>query len=282
MQSWAMHEQISRNVYLVSILCLVFFLGTRFTCIGLTGGIGAGKTLLSSTLAQYSNVHIIDADAIARKVLEPGTAVYAAIVAKFGESVLCASGERGGRAIDRAALRALISTHGAQGGKAARAWLNQHTHPRIFMRMMAEIAYHRWLLGRTVIVDAPLLFESGLLLQALCCPIVTVGAGPRAQLARVLARDKKANPNLDSEAVLEMMSAQMPLVDKAARSDVVLDNSGGSSLDVVVNRIHYLAVRVLGLRRQEGRDVQDTRRVACGRENCVDLARWIVAEDAVS
>ena len=201
-------------------LCVGFALGRRLVVVGLTGGIAAGKSALSSALAARG-VLVVDADAEARAAVAPGAPALAALVAAFGPAVLRPDG-----GLDRAWLRARIA-----GDARARAAVNAATHPAIARAIVAQVAAQRWLRGRAVVIDAALLFEAGLLYRLLCAPIVCVVAPDDVRAARVAARDGSA-----PELARALVAAQMPQADKAARSHAVVDNSGAQrALDAVAD-----------------------------------------------
>jgi len=176
--------------------------------IGLTGGIASGKSTVAAILRELG-APIVDADVLARQVVEPGQPAYDDIVREFGRDVLAADGS-----IDRKLLGARIF-----GDAAARARLNAITHPRIGAAGQAEIARHVAAGAPVVIYEAALIVENGLWrgLDGL----IVVSASPEAQLARTLARD-----GLDESAARARLAAQLPLADKLAVADHVIDNSG--------------------------------------------------------
>jgi len=123
--------------------------------------------------------------------------------------------------LDRAALRARIAAD-----PAARKAVNHATHPAILVEAFRQVAWHAWLRGARVCVDAPLLFETGPALRLLCHPVIVVAAPPGVQLARARARDGDAAPA--ARAAAGLIAAQMPLMERAARPGVVLlDNGAG-------------------------------------------------------
>jgi len=189
----------------------------RLRVAGLTGGIASGKSRVSRALrAAAPGLVVVDLDELAREVVAPGAAAYRDIVRAFGERVVDAASPD--RALDRAALRALIAE-----SRTARIQLNGITHPRIFRLMMWRVARARWLEGRDVVVEAPLLFESGLLLPLLCSPIVVVAADEAAQTRRLVRRaDGAAGGEAQARA---MIAAQLPLPLKVEVADLVFDNS---------------------------------------------------------
>ena len=196
-------------------LALGFAAGRRAAVVGLTGGIGAGKSALASALrAAAPEVVLLDADVIAREAVAPGSAALAALAAAFGPAALRADG-----ALDRAWLRARIA-----GDAAARATVNGITHPAIARAMLWAVATHRWLRGRTVVLDAALLYEAGTLYRALCRPVIVVVAPDEARVERVRRRD-----GCDADAARAMLAAQMPQARKAALADVDIDNSGDAA-----------------------------------------------------
>ncbi|MFE7119854.1 dephospho-CoA kinase [Streptomyces sp. NPDC057654] len=174
--------------------------------VGLTGGIGAGKSEVSRLLASYGAV-VVDADKIAREVVEPGTPGLAAVAAEFGPEVLAADGS-----LDRPALGAVVF---ADPGR--RAALNAIMHPLVGARS-AELEAAA---GPDAIVvhDVPLLAENGL--APLYEAVVVIDAAPRTQLDR-LVRLRGMTPD-DARA---RMSAQATREERLAVADLVIDNDG--------------------------------------------------------
>jgi dephospho-CoA kinase len=179
--------------------------------IGLTGGIGSGKTLVAR-LFKDLGAAIVDADAIAREVTAPGGPAYEGIVAAFGPGVVHADGT-----LDRKALGDRVFTDAS-----ARLRLNALTHPHIRRRMAEEASRLGSLPGVEVIVlDIPLLLETtdgrDLGLDA----IVVVDADDNVRVGRLVARD-----GLSEVDARRRLVAQMPLREKVARADWVIDNNG--------------------------------------------------------
>jgi len=177
--------------------------------IGLTGGIGSGKSMVAQRLRDLGAA-VVDADAIAREVTAPGGPAYAAIVRAFGQSVLCCDGS-----LDRKALAARVFAD-----EAARRQLNALTHPHIRQRMAEEGARLAATPGVGVVVfDIPLLLETtdgsdlGLV----------VTAADAVRIARLTARD-----GLTPRDARQRLDAQMPLAQKVARADWVIDNNGSA------------------------------------------------------
>jgi dephospho-CoA kinase len=174
--------------------------------VGLTGGIGAGKSEVSRRLASYGAV-VIDADAVAREVVAPGTPGLAEVVREFGPEVLRADGS-----LDRDRLGELVFAD-----ESLRRKLNAIIHPRVGERM-AEL--ERQAGGAPVIVhDVPLLAENHL--AGSFDEVVVVDVPPRIQLER-LARER-GMPRAQAEA---RMRAQAPRDDRLAIATIVVDNSG--------------------------------------------------------
>jgi len=179
--------------------------------IGLTGGMGSGKTLVARALRDLGAA-LVDADAIAREVVAPGLPAYDGIVEAFGRGVLQADST-----IDRAALGARIFRD-----VEARRTLNALTHPHIRHRMAEEATRLSSMPGVDVIVfDIPLLLETTDGRDLDLDGIVVVDAADGARVARLVARD-----GLTQAEARRRIGAQMALRDKVARADWVIDNNG--------------------------------------------------------
>jgi dephospho-CoA kinase len=177
--------------------------------VGLTGGIATGKSTFSAAL-RARGVPVIDADALARAVVAPGTPALAELARTFGPDVVAADG-----GLDRKRMGAL-----AFADPTARRRLEAITHPAIRRAMVEETA-RLSLAGHPIaFYDAPLLYEVGL--DALLDAVVVVYAPAEAQRARLIARD-----GLTSAEAAARLAAQWPVAEKAARADFVVDNTGG-------------------------------------------------------
>lgn len=175
--------------------------------IGLTGGIASGKSTVAELLAAKGAV-IIDADAIVRRLQEPGGAALAGIVAEFGDGMLTAEA-----ALDRAALGALVFAD-----QSARERLNAVVHPLVRQeaaRLMAQAPA-----GSTLVEDIPLLVETG---QAGRFDRVLVVQAPREERIRRMVTDRGMTPD-DAEARME---AQATDAERAAVASDVLTNDAG-------------------------------------------------------
>jgi len=174
--------------------------------IGLTGGIGSGKSTAAGRFAELGAL-VIDADALAREVVEPGTEGLAAVVAEFGEQVLDGAGR-----LDRPALARVVF-----GDDAARGRLNAILHPRIRARAAELIGAAPP--GTVVIQDVPLLVETG---QSGRYDLVVVVEAPDELRVRRLGRDR----GMPAEEVRARMAAQATDEQRRAAADVVLVNDG--------------------------------------------------------
>ncbi len=173
--------------------------------IGLTGGIGSGKSTVSALLAERGAV-VVDADRIAREVVEPGSPGLAAVVEAFGPEVLTADG-----ALDRPALATVVFAD-----PEARARLDGIVHPLVRHRTAELVAAAPE--GAVVVNDVPLLVETG---QAGSYDLVlVVEAEAEIRVARLVQR------GLSEEDARARIAAQATDEQRRAVADVVLDNSG--------------------------------------------------------
>ncbi len=186
--------------------------------VGITGGIGSGKSALTERFAARG-ITVVDADLASRVVVEPGRPALAAIAGHFGEDILQADGS-----LDRAALRKLVFADPAE-----RRWLEALTHPLIGAEIRAQLAAAD---SPYSILVSPLLLESSQ--RELADVIVVVDVPEEVQLARTVARD--AN---DEAQVRRIMAAQMPRQQRLAGADIVVDNTRPlDELDEVVEELH--------------------------------------------
>jgi dephospho-CoA kinase len=175
--------------------------------LGLTGGIGSGKSMVASMFAQLG-ADVIDADQLARAVVEPGQPALGEIATAFGRDILLPDGR-----LDRSKLARIIFADPVARGK-----LNAITHPRIRERMDAAIAARASRPG-VLIADIPLLYENDR--ASTVEMVIVVWVDPETELRRLHERD-----GLTEEEARQRIAAQMPLDEKRARADVVIDNSG--------------------------------------------------------
>ena len=177
--------------------------------IGLTGGIACGKSTVSKALRALG-AWIIDADALAHELSQPNQALFNAYVQRFGMAIVTPGGT-----LDRAAIARLIFTD-----PTMRAEVEQISHPLIRRAVEERLRMAEKEQKRAAVLDVPLLFEAGW--DALADEVWVVALPPEEQLTRLLARDKTMS---EGEARARI-AAQMPLAEKCARADVVIDNSG--------------------------------------------------------
>jgi dephospho-CoA kinase len=174
--------------------------------VGLTGGIGSGKSTVAGMLAELGAV-VLDADTFARAAVEPGTPGFEKTVRLLGPEVTNAEG-----GLDRAEVARRVFSD-----EELRRRLEAIIHPEV-RRMVVE-GIEPYLRGdRIVVVDSPLLIETGA--QEMFEVIVLVSAEPRTQLARLTAKGMEES---DARA---RIASQMPADQKARYADVILDNEG--------------------------------------------------------
>ena len=176
--------------------------------LGLTGPTGAGKTTVARLLEQ-NGIPLVDADAIARTVTEKGSPVLSALADTFGKEILFPDGS-----LDRRALAAV-----AFSSKENTEKLNAVTHPAILARIRRALADAT---GDAVVLDAPLLFETGL--DALCDHTAAIVADEAVRLARITARD-----GISEEEAKKRMAVQPDTAFYADRADILLYNNGDRS-----------------------------------------------------
>ncbi|WP_332689754.1 dephospho-CoA kinase [Halalkalibacter lacteus] len=175
--------------------------------IGLTGGIASGKSTVSKMI-QSKGIPVIDADKIAREVVEPGTKALRAIIDHFGEDVVNQDGT-----LARKKLGSIIFEHPKE-----REVLNQIVHPAVRNRMNELKTQLLDEGARTIVYDIPLLFESNLF--HLVEKVLLVYVDEEIQLSRLIERDQAG-----IEDAKQRIASQMLLRDKRSKADAVIDNS---------------------------------------------------------
>lgn len=186
--------------------------------VGLTGGIASGKSAVADRLARHGAV-IIDADVLAREVVQPGTPGLAAIVQRFGRGVLAPDGT-----LNRPAMGALVFSD-----PRARAALNAIVHPAV-RRRAADI--EQLAPPDAIVVHViPLLVETG---QARSFDVLVVtDADPDTQLARLASRNGLSRPEAEAR-----LNAQASREERSAVADELIDNTGSlASLDAQVDAL---------------------------------------------
>jgi dephospho-CoA kinase len=207
-----------------------------FLLVGLTGGIATGKSTVSAMFRALGCV-IIDADVLAREVVEPGEPAYDDIVAEFGEGVL-----QPDRTLDRKKLGAIVFADPAR-----RKRLEGMTHPRIrerFARRLQELTEQRF--SGIVLFDAAVMIESGN--HRNMDRLVVVATDEITQRARLRGRD-----GIGEEEAARKIASQMPVAEKAKLADHVIDNAGDrTATEVQVRRVHAALLAELQARRGAG------------------------------
>ncbi|MGI2129198.1 dephospho-CoA kinase [Shewanella oncorhynchi] len=194
--------------------------------VGLTGGIGSGKTTVANLFAA-EGITLVDADIVARDVVAQGSKGLEAIVSHFGIEMLTPEGE-----LDRAKLRQRIFSHPEE-----REWLNQLLHPMIRQEMLAQVEKAT---SSYVIMVVPLLFENGL--DRLVNRTLVVDISPELQISRTIKRD-----NVDASQVNNIINSQLSRSEKLARADDIIDNQGEiSTLKREVLALHRRYLQLSG------------------------------------
>ena len=208
----------------------------RFLLVGLTGGLATGKSTVSAALRQLGCV-VIDADVLAREVVEPGEPALADVVTEFGREVLGPDG-----VLDRKRLGTLVF-----GDPDKRRRLEAITHPRIrarFARRLEELTGQDF--DGIVVFDAAVMIESGGYRDM--DRLIVVVTDAETQHVRALQRDG------NREDVERRIASQMPLADKARLADYVVDNSGDRAATLAeVQRVHRALLADLRARQKTGR-----------------------------
>ena len=174
---------------------------------GLTGGIATGKSTVAGFLAQ-AGATIIDADEIAHSVVRKGQSAWEKIVEHFTEAVLLPDGE-----INRVLLGDIIFKDAEQ-----KNILNSIVHPEVFREMARQIDEAAARPGTLIILDVPLLIESGM--HSSMAEVILVYVPQAVQLRRLMERD-----GLNEADARARIDSQMPIEDKRAHASIIIDNS---------------------------------------------------------
>lgn len=177
--------------------------------LGITGGIGSGKSEAARLLKEAFHVPVIDADQLARKAVEKGTRGYQAVVQHFGEGILDEKGE-----LDRKALGALIFDD-----LEKRRALNAIVHPQVEALYYEKVEEEKKRGTRWLIYDCPLLIEENLLYQV--DQVWLIRATLESRVSRITTRS-----GLSPEQALQRIQAQMPDEEKERYAHVVVWNDG--------------------------------------------------------
>ncbi|NLZ54481.1 MAG: dephospho-CoA kinase [Thermoanaerobacteraceae bacterium] len=177
--------------------------------IGLTGGIASGKSTVSLLLKKKGAV-IIDADEIARHIMQPGKPAWIKVVNHFGQQIINEDKD-----IDRSRLADIVFSD-----KEQLKLLNSFTHPEIINEIKERLEHYKSLQEKVIILDAALLLEVGL--HRVVDEVWVVEVDEKIQLERLMAREK----NLDVKQAMDRIKSQMPQKEKIRYAHRVIDNSG--------------------------------------------------------
>ena len=172
--------------------------------IGLTGGIGCGKTTVSNYLANTHQLPVLDADIYAREAVQLGSPVLSKIAERYA-GIQLPDGT-----LNRKRLGEIVFSNPTE-----RQWLEQQIHPYVRSRFESEL---NRLVAPTIVLVIPLLIEAGM--TDLVSEIWVVSCSPEQQLQRLIERDR-----LSLEQAQYRLNSQLPIEEKIARADVVLNNS---------------------------------------------------------
>jgi dephospho-CoA kinase len=187
--------------------------------VGLTGGIGSGKSTVARLLEKRGAV-VFDADLLAREAVEPGTPGHAAVIERFGADVLAPGGE-----LDREALASIVFAD-----PSARRDLEEIVHPEV-RRLFAEGSEAYRDTDSVVVFSAPLLVETGM--HTAFEILVVVSATVATQIERLMRQR-----GMSASSIRARIEAQAPLEDKAAVADFLVDNEG--TLDELESQVDRL------------------------------------------
>ncbi|WP_286235939.1 dephospho-CoA kinase [Thalassotalea sediminis] len=193
--------------------------------IGLTGGIGSGKTTVSNQLANYG-IEVVDADVIARDVVAKDTIGLKRISEHFGSSILTQSGE-----LNRQALRNIVFNN-----EEEKQWLNNLLHPLIRENILVKLKQAN---SPYVILSAPLLFENNL--QRYTNRNLLIDIEEPLQIARSIKRD-----NSNEREIRAIIASQMPRTQKQALADDIINNSN-LTFDELANKVGAIHNQYLAL-----------------------------------
>lgn len=201
--------------------------------VAITGGIGSGKTTIANQFAELG-VKVVDADIIAREVVEPGTPALAAIAARFGPELIDRSGQ-----LDRRALRERVFSD-----PQAKAWLNALLHPLIRSEMQRQCAAAR---SPYCLLVVPLLVENRL--TTLANRVLVIDVDEATQIARTCRRD-----GVTTAQARAIIAAQASREERLAAADDLIDNQSGDEA-ALKSRILALHQTYLAFATQQPRQV---------------------------
>ncbi|QXC08240.1 dephospho-CoA kinase [Aeromonas sp. FDAARGOS 1408] len=201
--------------------------------VAITGGIGSGKTTVANQFAELG-IEVVDADIIAREVVEPGTPALAAIAAHFGANVIAPDGR-----LDRRQLRERVFTN-----PQVKGWLNALLHPLIRSEMQRQCAAAR---SPYCLLVVPLLVENRL--TALANRVLVIDVDEATQIERTCRRD-----GVSREQAEAILAAQASRTERLAAADDVLDNQNGTP-EAIKSRIFALHETYLAFASQQARQL---------------------------
>lgn len=186
--------------------------------VGVTGGIGSGKTAATDRF-QALGIKVVDADLASRVVVEPGRPALQAIAAHFGPGVISEDGS-----LNRRALREIVFAHPDE-----RKWLERLTHPLIAQEILQQIQSST---SPYTILASPLLLESGQ--SRMAQRVLVIDVPEDVQIARTTSRD-----NTDVAGVKAIIAAQMKREDRVAKADdMIVNDKSLEALHDAVDRLH--------------------------------------------
>lgn len=192
--------------------------------LGLTGGIASGKST-ADEFFEKQNIPIIDSDLIAHQIMEVGQKGYQAIVNYFGSNIL-----NDDQTINRHKLGGIVFNDKTKLKK-----LNEITHPLVHQKIKQQMERYRLNQEKLVVVDVPLLFESGF--ESLCDGVLVISISPELQVKRLMKRN-----NFTEEEALVRINNQMPLSEKEKRATYAVANTG--TIDDLEKRLSDLLQKI--------------------------------------
>lgn len=188
--------------------------------VGLTGGIGSGKSTVASAFCDLG-VKVVDADVVARQVVAPGSAALAQIKDFFGPGVISSDGQ-----LNRAQLREIVFAD-----PDAKAWLNQLLHPLIRQQMLRELDAAQ---SPYSVLVAPLLIENRL--DLLVDKVLVVDVPEEVQIERTMRRDQNSR-----ELIQAIMASQCHRDERLAAADYIISNAGAAQeIEPQVAKLHQV------------------------------------------
>ncbi|KZN13249.1 dephospho-CoA kinase [Marinomonas sp. TW1] len=193
--------------------------------IGLAGGIGSGKSTIA-TLFNQLGIESIDADDIARQVVELGTPVLTKIHQRFGDEILLEDGT-----LNRRALRHIIFSQPEE-----KSWLESVSHPAIRESLIVALQQAK---SNYVLLVHPLLFETQQ--HKMCRYVIAINVPKEIQIQRVMNRDQ-----IDEETTLNIINSQLSNQDRLDKADLVLENTGNiNEMNAKVLEMHETILRLI-------------------------------------